>query len=345
VDLRTPEWEPIEDFVIFVTKERLIRGTVSYNDGTPLRNRQAKVSLRYGENREGPSWSQNEKLACFDGYLDDRGGFSIWVEGFRHEVNLEERETEPENWHLSPDKPPDSYEVWVEVEETTQGATCTPENVLIVKDVDVDVQELNLRFPPLGSLRWRLVDGQTGAPLERWGASAQSLPSHWTQPDLACWSGGVWCGSYGVLPGEEYHLADLVPGSQGTYCLRMSAASYCTREFESVRVEGNRTTNLGDVPLYRNWWIRGRIIATESGKPVPAGIEGSPGITVTTDAEGRFELAMTPEHESCEVKVIPLDKVWQDASIEVEQSGQPVTDVGDILLKRTPSGNPQAHPE
>lgn len=345
VDLRTPEQQPVEDFVIFVTKERMIRGTVSYADGTPLRNRQAKVSLRYGENREGPSWSQNEKFASFEGYLDDRGGFSFWVEGFRHEVNLEERETDPEDWHPSPEKPPDTYEVWVEVEETTQGATCTPGNVLIVKDVDVEAPELDLRFPPLGSIRWRLVDGQTGAPLERWAASAQSLPPHWTQPALTCWSGGVWCGSHGVLPGEEYHLADLVPGTHGTYGLRMSATGYCTREFESVRVEGNRTANLGDVPLYRNWWIKGRVIATESGKPVPASIEGPPGITAMTDAEGRFELTMTPEHESCEVKVIPSDKAWQDASIDVERPGQPVADVGDILLKRTPSESPPTHPE
>jgi len=320
-----PENDPIEDFDIVIAKVGpVITGTVSYHDGTPMRNHRVSMRL-YGEGRKGG------QLTDFARHLDDQGHFSLEGRGFYQEIYLTAREKGETNWQRPSTLFPESYELYLRTEYTVEGSTVRPESTLIVGGLKVGMTDLDIRFPPMGSIRVRLVDGETGLPIESFELNAQADPDYETWPQRTCWTREAE--SFQPITGGELRLVGLVPGPYGTYSMSIHTSEYSDPVFREVRVAGNETTDLGDIPLYRNWWVKGRIVAANTGQPIPATITGPRDLSTTTDDNGYFVLTMHRNTRSCKLRIAPLDKTWKGIEVSTRFGWQPTVDLGDVVLK------------
>jgi hypothetical protein len=105
------------------------------------------------------------------------------------------------------------------------------------------------------------------------------------------------------------------------------------RWFYEVPLSANETTDLGDIPLYRHWWVSGRVVAADTGEPLAATITTQDGVAATTDPDGNFVLTMDKDARSCRLKIVPMDKAWQERAVGSFSRGDPTVEVGDIVLQ------------
>jgi hypothetical protein len=324
-----PESGPIRDFDIIIARAGPIKGTISYHDGTPLRNVWGDVGLQYGGDYKGTGlpglWSV---------HLDDEGGFAMEVPGFYQEINLRAREEGRENWRKPATLPPETYELKVMKSDQVELSTLTARNTLIVKDVQAGMTNLDIRFPPFGTVRVRVIDGDTGLPIQNFTIDGHERYDTDPWPPGSCWTGELNLDAQ-TTDGEIY-LRDLFPGPYGTYRLSILCDKYTDRWYMEVPVAANQTTDLGNIPLYRNWWVRGRIVAADTAQPIAATITGPKDTTTATDGDGYFALAIPGDTLGCRVKVIPKDKAWQEAQVDAYFGTEPTVDVGNVVLQPTP---------
>ncbi len=324
--IHLPEKDPIEGFEIVVIRTGEVKGTLSYQDGTPIRNESCRVALQY------PSGRDAHGLCHIQGCLGERGEFTLTVSGFHQTINLRAREEGRENWIDPPTPPPNICQLFVDKGGGTEGSTAAASLYLIIDGVKVGDTELDVRLPPLGSIRGRAVDGETGLPLEQFNAGTH--PSDQAEKwGIGCWTHGAGLSGDASM-GGRFHLGDLPVAWYPSYEVTLRAEGYCERELRELPVKGNETTDLGDIPLYRNWWVRGRVISADTGQPIAATITGPRDATTTTDEQGYFVLTMHRETTGCMVDVVPADNTWQKTRVGANRMGQPSADVGDVLLQR-----------
>jgi hypothetical protein len=119
--------------------------------------------------------------------------------------------------------------------------------------------------------------------------------------------------------------------------LELYAQGYRVGYFEEVPIAGNQTTELGELPIYREWPVRGRVLAADTGQPVSATVIPSDGRPRRTDQNGEFTLTMEKRPAPCTFKIVPADKAWKETELGPYSRGDPSLDLGDVLLQPAPS--------
>ncbi|MDP2898102.1 MAG: carboxypeptidase-like regulatory domain-containing protein [bacterium] len=325
-----PESGPIRDFDIIIARAGPIRGTISYHDGTPLRNAWSDVVLQCGGDYE----EDIGLPGLWSVHLDDHGGFSMEVTGFHQEIDLQAREQGRENWRKPATLPPETYELKVIRSDESDDSTLWARNTLIVKQVQAGMTDLDIRFPAFGTVRARVIDGETGLPIEKFTIYGHERYDTDPWPPGSCWTGEVNLDAQ--TRDGEFYLRDLFPGPYGTYRLSILCDKYTDRWYMEVPVAANQTTDLGNIPLYRNWWVRGRAVAADTGQPIAATVTGPNDTTTATDRDGYFALAIPGDTLYYRGKVIPVEKTWQEAQIRSSFETGPTVDLGDVVLQPAP---------
>jgi len=324
-----PQSEPIENFDVIIARTGPVSGTISYHDGTPVRNKPGQVNLGWGEPGDR-GWASH-----WEGHTDDGGRFFLEVPGFRQEIVLPDNEKGRPGWRGPAEPPPETYTLLVGISGSEEGSTIVADKQAGLKEVKVGTTDLQVRFPPMGSMHARVVDGFTGLPMEHLGV--RTFPNR----DEQIWPpGSAWTGEVHVsqpFPGGEFWLFDLIPCNNGTYRLELYAQGYRVGYFEEVPVAGNQTTELGKLPIYRQWPVRGRVLAADTGQPISATIIPSEGYSPRTDQNGEFALTMEKRPTPCTFKIVPADKAWKETELGPYSRGDPGLDLGDILLQPAPA--------
>ena len=126
------------------------------------------------------------------------------------------------------------------------------ENELISRTLEVEAPgNVDVELPPAGTLRVRVFDGATGAPVEEF--------AFYFEPAQTATKGS----SQGVAGTDGTFAVEL---SAGSYRVRAGAANYASSELVEVRIAENATTAV-DLALNRGATIGGRV-RDESGLPV-----------------------------------------------------------------------------
>jgi len=205
--LRTPIRAPkLGDIEIVVARIGNVSGRTLYHDGRPVRN--AEVFFMIVGEKDETEWRPRREIQR-SVVLNDEGEFEIAMPCVYQRLNLIWRDMGREEWRkperISPDA--GTWDIVVRKSGGSQGGVIEADSVVFVRGVEAGTSNLEIRFPPLGSITGRVVYAETGEPVERFDVGMWSQDNNVPGPD---W---VFSGSQEdlVFPDGRFRVEALVP--------------------------------------------------------------------------------------------------------------------------------------
>jgi hypothetical protein len=320
--LTVSEDTPNSDLQVRLQKA-YVRGKVVSADGTPLRDGHVCFEFTFHS-----GWSQRLELL-----LGEHGDFNLCpsrgscryaaltlppLTSYKQWADAQVKRWDPEARAAIPweneERPPEGY-VRVTLDLTGgRGGGWVP-----LKPVEARLGEesLVIRVSPMGSVRGRVIDGDTGSTIA--GANLYVDQEDWTT-------------SRRVTDSEGVFYFDRLP--TGTYILTCMARGYgATRTDIEVHEEQEC---LVDIDLRTYYIIRGRLRLKETGQPLVAEIRTMGGNYVS-GRDGTFAIVVTGESSS--PLLYPFTVFLEGTGLKsvervVPYSWKHEADVGDILIER-----------
>ena len=304
--------EPLEGVEIVIARVGGLSGRALHHDGTPLRNARLSFKPFYST---GKPWTSYIGPGYFPVILNDEGEFDVDMPcllGMR-----------------GPEEIPEDAGTWDFVVRKHGGfedGVLTADSVILLKGVEAGTSGLEIRFPAAGGITARVVDADTGEPIENpcvcIRAEGEAIPGQWDDP--------VVQGSPGRFADGRLRIEGIVPRA---HTLSVESEGYRDVTIGGLDVRSAETVDVGEVAMARRWAISAKVIDPVTGQAVPATVKAGTETRRTQDAEGSFWLELSPTPE-LEIEIIPDDERWQPTTLRVTYDGKPEIHLGEIPLTR-----------